>query len=332
MIKIIIISIFILLYGCNNDKPLSSLKNNQNDQKIAIPEFNSDSAFSFVATQVSFGPRIPNSQNHKQCKQYLINKFKSYNFNIIEQNFKAKTYNGTILDATNIIATINEKANIRIMLAAHWDTRPYADQETNPELQNKPIDGANDGASGVGILIELARLLSKEKIDIGIDIILFDAEDYGAPAFEKSIEVNDDWCLGSQYWSKNLHIPGYSPNYGILLDMTGGRNAKFAKEEYSLKYASDIVEKIWTIAMNNGFDNYFIDKKVGAIIDDHYYVNTIAKIPCVNIVNYDEMSGNFFGNFWHTHKDNMSIIDKGTLYAVGQTLLNVIYSETNNNP
>ena len=214
------------------------------------------------------------------------------------------------------------------MLFAHWDTRPFADRDTKDKA--KPIDGANDGASGVGVLLEVARLLQQNQTSIGVDIIFFDAEDYGSTA-ASIIGQNsaNDWCLGTQYWAKNPPIANYHPRYGILLDMVGASNAIFPKDYYSMYYAPHIVNKVWGKARDLGYGAYFSDIELtqrGAITDDHVYVNELAKIPAIDIIHYDPTTYDF-GSFHHRHTDNMDIIDKKTLKAVGQTILEVVYSE-----
>ncbi len=317
-----ILLIFMFFQACDEPKkdPDTTTTENQSKQLVLkAPAFNADSAYSYVAAQVKFGPRIPNTVAHVKCGDYMIALFKKYGATVIAQEFQAKGYDNKILRSRNIIASLNPKATKRIILAAHWDTRPWADEDTVNPSQN--FDGANDGASGAGVLIEMARVMneSKEKPAVGIDIILFDSEDYG-----KS-QVQDSYCLGSQYWAKNKHVPNYTAYYGILLDMVGAQNARFNKESLSMEYAPSIVNKVWDKASAIGYSQYFIHQQAGSITDDHYYVNKLAGIPMIDIIDYDPSKG--FGSYWHTHSDDMKVIDKNTLKAVGQTLLEVVYNE-----
>jgi len=296
-------------------------------ENIFVPDFNSDSAYSYVDKQVSFGPRVPNSKSHIACGNYLTKFFANNSDWVIPQEFPAKAFDGKVLQLKNIIASYNPKASRRIILASHWDSRPFADQDRND--QKTPIDGANDGASGVGILMEIARQIhiSEKKPDVGIDFILFDGEYYGQPHFYQAPYQNDSWCLGSQHWSANKHTTNYSAYYGILLDMVGAKNATFAREGVSLENAPSVVEKVWQSGQRIGYGNYFINIQSPGITDDHTYVNKLAMIPMIDIIEFDTRGQNYFGSYWHTHNDNMSVIDKNTLKAVGQTLLEVVYRE-----
>ena len=189
----------------------------------------------------------------------------------------------------------------------------------------KAIDGADDGASGVGVLLEIARQFSAKAPSVGVDIIFFDAEDYGTPEFDKEYKA-DTWCLGTQFWAKNPHVKGYKADFGILLDMVGAKGATFFKEQTSLHYAPNIVEEVWSTARNLGYGKFFISAPGGAITDDHQYVITGRNIPCIDIINYDPEAETGFGAYWHTQNDTMDNIDRETLKAVGQTVLEVVYN------
>ena len=293
-------------------------------KKIKIPKFDSESAYNFIAEQVAFGPRIPNTEGHKACKNYLVNKLKEFGATVIEQDFKAKAYTGTTLNGTNIIGQYNPTAKKRILLAAHWDTRHITDNDPDESQRNNPVMGADDGASGVGVLLEIARNLGSTPIEnIGIDIIFFDAEDHG----ETGSEDNKSWCLGSRHWANNPHVTGYRANYGILLDMVGGKNARFPIEGVSAKFAPDVVRKVWKLAQGMGFGDYFSEQNVSGITDDHLFVNQIAKIPMIDIINLPTDTEQTFVKHWHTNDDTMENIDKRTLRAVGQVVMATLYNE-----
>ncbi|MBD1396556.1 M28 family peptidase [Pontibacter sp. JH31] len=295
---------------------------------VQAPNFNPDSAYYFVEKQVAFGPRVPNTAEHYKTGEWLIETLRGYGAEVQVQSFQARAFDGKMLNLRNIIATINPNATKRVLLAAHWDTRPFADKDTKD--QNKPIDGANDGASGVGVLLEIARTIhtAQQKPGIGVDIILFDGEDYGQPDESEFPYQNDSWCLGSQYWSKNKHVPNYKAHYGILLDMVGAENAKFAREGNSMQYARNIVDKVWRAGNKIGYSDYFKYVNAPAITDDHYYVNTVGGIRMIDIIEYNMADpDDYFGPYHHRHTDTMDVISKTTLKAVGQTVLHVLYNE-----
>lgn len=317
----------LILHGCTGSKPDET---REPPRIINVPKFNSDSAYHFIDKQVQFGPRVPNTVPHERSGDYLVNKLKSFGAKVIEQRFSAPSFDGQQLRLRNIIASFNPENQKRILFAAHWDTRPVADKDkVNPKGK---MDGANDGASGVGVLLEMARILGQDTtLSIGVDLILFDGEDWGEPEnsqTEREPPQNWEswWCLGSQYWSKNKHVSGYSAFYGVLLDMVGAKNSQFFREGVSRQYAPRIVSKIWNTASRLGFSDYFVKQDAHAITDDHLFVNELAKIPMVDIVHYQQGIG-YFGDYHHSQKDNMDLISKETLEAVGTTLLNVLYYE-----
>jgi hypothetical protein len=316
------------LTSCGGDKKKNDKDTTTIKPIVNVPSFNEDSAYSFVEKQVKFGPRVPNTEIQKKCADFLAAKLKSYLGNVIIQETKVKAYNGTMLRCMNIISSYKPEVNNRIFLCAHWDTRPYADEDPDPKNFNTPIDGANDGGSGVGVLLEIARQISLKNPKIGVDIILFDCEDYGQPENSKEPKVEDSWCLGSQYWAKNPHKPKYYAKYGILLDMVGARNAVFQKEGFSTSFAPDVVSRVWNAAFRAGYSNYFLNQTGGStIVDDHYYINKIIGIPTIDIIHLNAGYGSSFPKEWHTVKDNMDVIDRSTLKAVGQTLMTVLYEE-----
>jgi len=312
----------ILMYACRNSAQSAA----SNESATTVPVFSSDSAYGYIQKQVDFGPRVPNTAAHRHCADYLVTALQRFGATLINQKVKLTAFNGDKLDAHNIIASFSPEKTNRILLFAHWDTRPWSDHDPDPKNFYRAVLGANDGASGVGVLLEIARQISLDPPQVGVDIIFFDAEDYGAPENHHTY-VADSWCLGSQYWAKNLHVKPYNPKYGILLDMVGAKDAKFYREQISDSYARFLVDKIWNTAQNLGFDKYFINAAGGIITDDHLYVNQIAGVPSANIIQYDPRSAHGFGDYWHTVNDDMRNISKETLFAVGTTLLHVIYNE-----
>ncbi len=314
-----------ILFSCNPD---TTVKQDDGTSKpdpiiarIKGPLFNTDSAFNNIKTQVAFGPRIPDTKAHKNCADYFIQKLKSYNLTVTTQKTSGTTpIDQRLIEITNIFASYHPERKERILLLAHWDTRAFADHEKDPALSKKPFDGANDGASGAGLLLEIGRILQTQDPNIGIDLLFSDAEDggldNGAP---------EGWCIGTQYWTQ--HMPqNYTARFGILLDMVAGRGATFPREGTGMYYAASVVEKVWSAAGRLGYGAVFINDVVGRTTDDHLYINTYARIPCIDIVHYNKFEGNY--NPWH-HKlsDNMEIIDPYIIQIVGNVLVDVIYNE-----
>jgi Zn-dependent M28 family amino/carboxypeptidase len=309
-----------------------NIKNNKTETKskkvfVTPPIFNADSAYYFVEKQLSFGPRVPGTTAHNNCANWLIETLNQFADTVITQPFKARTYDRVTRHGKNIIASFNPKNTNRILLMSHWDSRPFADYDEDKLKHNSPIDGANDGASGVAVLMEMARQFKTKNPNIGVDIVLFDLEDWGPPAELQMHEV-ESWGLGSQFWSKNPHIYGYSARYGILLDMVGAKNPVFPREIISQQYADFVLEKVWNYAADLGYSDYFVNQQGSYITDDHYFVNTIANIPSIDIIHLDqETSNQSFFEHWHTSHDNLDNIEKSSLKMVGHLVMTVVYNE-----
>ncbi|HPE86623.1 MAG: M28 family peptidase [Bacteroidales bacterium] len=322
--------ILLLLASCTNNHPKQEPTTRQENTtgRIMVPQFNADSAYRYVAEQVAFGPRVPGSSAQQLTAKYLAEKLKSFGATVTEQEFSARAYNHEILSGINIIGSYAPEKKKRILLAAHWDSRPYADHDANPEFHRTPIDGANDGASGVGVLLEIARIIQPQLPEAGIDIIFFDLEDYGPPEDTQNEDAGEFWGLGSQYWAKNPHQFNYRAAYGILLDMVGAPDAVFPMEGFSLYYAPHIVRKVYDRARSLGYENYFPQQQGTYVNDDHLYVNKYANIPMIDIIHQDpDSKNNAFFEHWHTINDNLEAIDRAPLQVVGEVLLHVIYNE-----
>ncbi len=322
------------LFTCGplaHNKDVENIEETDEVEKVQPvgPAFNADSAYAFTKAQCDFGPRPMNSDAHEKCLKWIENKFKQYGCEVSLQKADLKGWDGTTLHSTNIIARINPKATTRIMLCAHWDSRPWADNDPDSLNWHKPILAANDGASGVAVMLELARLLkaSGQKAAIGVDFVCFDAEDYGVPQWSDTQDDGSSFALGAQYWAENVPH-GYDPRYGILLDMVGGQGAQFYREGMSMQYAPSIVRKVWRAARQAGYGSFFPNDEGGMITDDHLPVNQTAKIPCIDVIPYyPACQQSSFGPTWHTLADNMDNIDKNVLKAVGQTMVQVIFTE-----
>ena len=320
------LSLGLLNFACGDQKREEKIP--ISPKVVSVPSFSADSAYNYIQAQVDFGPRVPNTDAHVRCGDYLIKSLRNFGAEVEVQSFESTAYDGTRYQLRNIIGSYNTDATKRILLAAHWDTRRFADKDD--QRTQEPIDGANDGGSGVAVLLEIGRVINSAGPDVGVDIIFFDGEDNGT---EEGYEGNvlsenpehNGWCLGSQYWSRNKHSKSYTAYYGILLDMVGAKGAKFYREKGSMSYAPGIVKKVWDKGNELGYSRYFVYKDGGEVTDDHLFVYHWGKIQMIDIIEYNEDT--FFGSYHHTHKDNMNIIDKNTLQAVGETVLNVIYYE-----
>ena len=326
--NILVVVLVFVVFGCNQPTPKVIVKEEApSGPKVPVPDFNGDSALASVEEQLKFGPRVPNTSAHAKCAAYLTDEMKRYAAEVIVQKGQVYAYNKTKLNFQNIIAIWKPETKTRILLCAHWDSRPFADHDADPKNRRKPVDGANDGASGVGVLLEVARQLKIKEPPVGVDIILFDVEDYGPHQEEPSDNPNDQWGLGSQYWSKNPHEAGYTAKYGILLDMVGAPNSTFFMEGISMEYAADIVKMVWSTANRIGYSSWFLFDQGGYITDDHLPINKILNIPTIDIIHQDKNTTSGFYPYWHTTGDTFDKIDKNTLKVVGQTLLTVIYEE-----
>ena len=282
--------------------------------------FDADSAYSFVARQCAFGERVPNTPAHTECGDWIASQLRAYGANVTEQCADLKAFDGTVLHARNIVGEFYPDKQKRVLLVAHWDCRPWADSDPDPANRRRPVMGANDGASGVGVLLEMARLLKDNEPTVGIDILLVDAEDWG----DDGSDNPDSWALGTQYWARTPHREGYrKPEYAILLDMVGDADATFLKEHFSMSFATEVVNRVWAAANRLGYGNLFVNAQGGAITDDHLAVNS-AGIPCIDIIDQRLDSGTGFCPQWHTTDDSMAHIDRSTLRAVGQTLVSLL--------
>lgn len=282
-------------------------------------KFDGDSAYHYAAVQCAFGPRVPNTDAHVACGDWLAAELRRHGAQVTEQHADLKAFDGTMLKARNIIGEFYPEKTNRILLVAHWDCRPWADNDPDRKKQREPVPGANDGASGVAVLLEVARVLSANEPEAGIDILFIDAEDWGGS------EDEDSWALGTQYWTANPHRKGYRyPSFGILLDMVGDRDAVFMREYFSTTYAEGVVDRIWQTARSLGYGDKFSDYPGAAMTDDHVYLIR-AGIPCVDIIDQRRDTPTGFCPQWHTTDDTMRHINAGTLEAVGQTVVTMLF-------
>jgi len=278
------------------------------------PSFSGTRAFELLKKQTAFGPRNPNSTGHQQCLAFLIQTLRNATVQVRLQSFSHKGYAGEDLDLTNVVASFKPEAQTRVLLCAHWDTRPRADQDPDRKRHGDPILGANDGASGVAVLLELASLFKETPPPVGVDLALFDGEDYGKEGDE------ENYLLGSRYFA-DTRPPDYLPKFGILLDMVGDRYLDLPREQYSVQFAPDVVDLVWNTARQLRIQQ-FSDAEGEAILDDHIPLNR-AGIKTIDIIdfNYPDPTN----RFWHTHQDVPENCSAESLEAVGAVLAHVVY-------
>jgi hypothetical protein len=278
--------------------------------KLDVPEFDSQKAFAYLRAQTDFGPRNPNSTGHQKCLDYLASELSRYAEKVTRQNFVHQGYDGEVLKLTNVFGSFNASASDRILLLAHWDTRPRADEEKDPAKQNLPILGADDGASGVAVLLEIARLLKQVQPPIGVDILFVDGEDYG-----KSRDL-DSYFLGARYFMK-MKNENYRPRFAVLLDMVGYKDLQIPMEQNSITFAPEAVELIWSTAENLGVTQ-FVNVPGEEISDDHIPLNS-GGIPTVDIIDFQYP-------YWHTTQDTPDKCSAESLEAIGKVLMHVIFT------
>lgn len=327
----VLIAIAFTLSSCgfshSNNSHNTKATSNHTKVSYVVPNFNADSAYAYVAKQVDFGPRVPGTKAHAECEKWLIKKLRQWADTVYIQKFQARTYDGILRKGENIIASFSPNNPNRILMLAHWDTRPFSDHDKDKAKWDHPIPGANDGASGVGVLMEMARDFHEHHPHIGVDLLFDDLEDWGPPAW-LHMDKSTYWALGAQYWARHPQVPGYSAKFGILLDMVGAKNPAFLKEKFSMQYAGYYVNLIWNTAKGLGYDNYFPDKSGFYIDDDHLFINKIAGIPTVDVIQQDPNSPNgTFYKWWHTSHDSLDKISKRTLQVVGNVMMTVVYNQ-----
>lgn len=330
-IYMVLLALGMVSASCSGPSSGKQGKKQETYSNAACPEFVADSAFHHVERQCAFGPRMLGTGEADLCAGWIKGKFADAGCSVNEHKTQVTVWDGTTLPCRNIIASTNMEAPVRILLCAHWDSRPWADNDPDSANHRTPILGANDGASGVAVMLEIARAIRNQPLkNVGVDFVCFDAEDMGTPEWaEDSVddEGESTWCLGSKAWCEEMAKTGYRPRFGILLDMVGGRGAVFAREQVSMHFASDVVSKVWTTAESLGYGQFFSGRTGGTVMDDHVNVNAIMHIPCIDIVPHYVNGPSSFGPTWHTVNDNPENIDPNVLKAVGQTVLQVLYNE-----
>lgn len=281
-------------------------------QRVERPDFPGELAHELLVRQVAFGPRVPGSDGHAAQLEWMLEWFRSRADTVVQQAFTHTTSRGEVLPLTNLLARFNPGAPERVLLLAHWDTRPLADQSRDPADRLRPVPGANDGASGTAVLMVLADLLQQQPPPVGVDLLLVDGEDYG-PGTE-------DMFLGARHFA--AHQPaGYPPLYAVLVDMVGDADLRLPIEGYSQERAPEVVERVWDLAAQMGYGGIFSRSPGGYVMDDHLPLND-AGIRTINIIDFEYGPRN---SFWHTPDDVPANTSGRSLQVVGEVLAELIY-------
>lgn len=279
---------------------------------VSRPAVDAERAFSYLERQVEFGPRVPGTEGHRAQLDWMVELLEARADEVQLQPFTHVTTGGDTLELTNVFARFRPELRDRVLLLAHWDTRPTGDFDPDPELRDEPIPGANDGASGVAVLLELAELFRQQPPPIGVDLLFTDGEDFG-PGTE-------DMFIGAEHFAANLPS-GYNPFYGVLLDMVADRNPRFPMEGYSMQYAPEVVHRVWGVAHELGYGSVFPQEVGGAILDDHIPLNR-AGIRTINIIDFEYGPDH---RYWHTHQDVPANTSPRTLQIVGEVMAELVY-------
>lgn len=279
-------------------------------QSQVIPEFNEKNAFQHLEKQCEFGARVPGTEAHLKCRDDLVATLQKYADRVMQQPFQAvMEQNKSTVTCYNIIANFNSSNTHRILLCAHWDSRPWADRDPDPANHNKPVPGASDGASGVAVLLEIARIITITPPNYGVDMVFFDAEDFGAYG------QNSSWALGSKQFAQNS-VRNYHPEFAILLDLIGDADQQLYMEQNSYQYARKFVDRVWKIAAHLGIPEFIPEVKFD-VYDDHLNLLEIG-IPAIDIIDFEYP-------YWHTVEDTPDKCSPKSLGNVGRVLLGVLY-------
>lgn len=281
-------------------------------ERVDRPAFSGSAAFELLRQQVAFGPRVPGTEGHARQLEWMREWLAARADTVVVQPFSYTTGSGETLRLTNLFARFQPEARDRVLLVAHWDTRPWADQARRPEERERPISGANDGASGTAVLLHLAELFRQQAPPVGVDLLLVDGEDYG-PEIE-------DMLLGAKYFASNPPA-GYAPLYGVLLDMVGDADPRFPVEGYSAQYAPEVVQRVWGVARDLGYSDVFPNVSGGHVTDDHVPLNE-AGIRTANVIDFDYGPRNAY---WHTPLDVPEHTSPETLGIVGDVIAELVY-------
>ena len=272
-------------------------------------EFNGRTALTYVEKQMSFGPRIPNKPGHQLEADWLLTELRARADTVIVQEITHRLRNGEVLHLRNFFARFRPEATERVLFLAHWDTRPMADKSANLARQRMPVPGANDGASGVAVLLGVADALKARPPASGVDLLFVDGEDYGDFADTSDVLIGSRWFAAHQ-------PPGYQPLFAVLFDMVGDKDLQIYQEGQSLAFAPEVVQRVWRVAAERGHDRQFIPSVRHTLTDDHVSLQK-AGIHAIDVVDFDYP-------YWHTTDDTLDKVSAESLQIVGDVAVALV--------
>jgi hypothetical protein len=264
-------------------------------------EFDGETALGYVEAQLQFGPRVPNTEGHRRAGDWILEQLRARADTVVVQEFTHVTVEGDTLHLRNFIGSFRPELKDRILYVAHWDTRPTADND-HPDRRNRPIPGANDGASGVALLLGVADALKRKPPAVGVDLLFVDGEDYGDFSLDKDV------LIGSRYYASRI-TPDRLPLFAVVWDMVGDRDLAILQEGHSVRRAPEVVERVWSKARELGYERFFRPTVGGAITDDHLPLLE-AGIRAIDVIDIDY-------EYWHTTEDTIDKVSARSLKIVG---------------
>lgn len=273
------------------------------------PAFDGAAALEYVREQLAFGPRIPGSEGHRQMGDWLVQELRQRADTVMEQTWTHVTVSGDSLPMRNVLARFRPDAAQRVLYAVHWDTRPIS-EKADPARRNIPVPGANDGGSGVALLLAIADQLREQPPTVGVDLLFFDGEDYG------NFDRDEDVLIGSRYFAQNLPEPGYNPMIGVVWDMIGDADLRIYQEGHSLRAAPEVVDRVWRTARELGYGDVFVEYSQGAVTDDHVPLQQVG-LRVINVIDLDYPPH-------HTPDDTIDRVSATSLQIVGEVAMAVV--------
>ena len=272
--------------------------------------FDGQRAYDYVRRQLEFGPRVPGTAGHRQAGDWLVATLRETADTVLVQEWVHVTARGDSLPMRNILARFRPASAERVLYVAHWDTRPVAEKEPDPARRSLPIPGANDGGSGVAVLLGIADALAAAPPSVGVDLLLVDGEDYG------DFDRDQDVFIGSRWFARHLPAPGYQPMFGVVWDMVGDRHLQIFQESNSVRAAPEVVARVWGVAAELGYRDVFVPQARYAIADDHLPLIAVG-LRVIDVIDFDFPAHHQLG-------DDLGAVSAGSLQVVGDVALTLV--------